>query len=135
VYATSLFRISKKELFTILARNRKSDSGSAARLFVSFPLTEDNKRIWYGSKADSHDRAGSSHPTVKPVELMQWLVRLITPKAGVCLDPFAGTGTTAEACFREEMQCILIEREVYYVADIKRPQMNALVRALRREVS
>lgn len=97
-----------------------NDIGSAARFFASFPLTEDDKRIFYSAKADFFDRAGSSHPTVKPVALMQWLVRLITPLGGTCLDMFAGTGTTGEACYREGMQCILIEREAAYIADIKR---------------
>jgi site-specific DNA-methyltransferase (adenine-specific) len=94
------------------------DSGSAARFFASFP--QDAKRIWYGSKADSDDRLGSKHPTVKPLDLIQYLVRLITPKGGVCLDLFAGTGTTGEACFREGFRAILIEREVEYLADIER---------------
>jgi DNA modification methylase len=83
------------------------DSGSAARFF-------------YSAKADSDDRLGSKHPTVKPVDLMQWLVRLVTPKGGLVLDPFAGTGTTAEACFREGMRCMLVERETEYQADIRR---------------
>jgi hypothetical protein len=85
----------------------RGDSGSAARFF-------------YTAKADADDRIGSKHPTVKPVDLMQWLVRLVTPKGGVVLDPFAGTGTTAEAAFREGMRCILIEREDEYQADIRR---------------
>jgi DNA modification methylase len=51
---------------------------------------------------------------------MQWLVRLVTPKNGLCLDPFAGTGTTGEACWREGMRAILIEREEEYQADIAR---------------
>jgi site-specific DNA-methyltransferase (adenine-specific) len=38
------------------------------------------------------------HPTVKPVKLMQYLVRLVTPPNGVCLDPFSGSGTTGVAC-------------------------------------
>lgn len=83
------------------------DSGSAARFF-------------YTAKADADDRIGSKHPTVKPVDLMQWLVRLVTPKGGLVLDPFAGTGTTAEACFREGMRCMLVEREAEYQADIRR---------------
>jgi DNA modification methylase len=83
------------------------DSGSAARFF-------------YTSKADASDRIGSKHPTVKPVDLMQWLVRLVTPKGGTCLDPFAGTGTTGEAAFREGFSAILIEREEEYQADISR---------------
>jgi DNA modification methylase len=85
----------------------RNDSGSAARFF-------------YQAKADSSDRLGSRHPTVKPVDLMQWLVRLVTPKNGVCLDPFAGTGTTGEAAWREGMRAILIEREEEYQADIAR---------------
>lgn len=82
------------------------DSGSAARFF-------------YCAKASKADRAGSKHPTVKPVALMAWLARLITPAGGVVLDPFAGSGTTAAACIREGLRCILIEREPEYVADIK----------------
>jgi DNA modification methylase len=83
------------------------DSGSAARFF-------------YTSKADSDDRLGSKHPTVKPLDLMQYLVRLVTPKGGTVLDPFAGTGTTGEAAFREGMRAVLIERENEYVEDIRR---------------
>jgi DNA modification methylase len=77
-------------------------------------------RFFYTAKADADDRLGSKHPTVKPVDLMQYLVRLVTPKGGVVLDPFAGTGTTGEAAFREGMRAILIEREEEYQADIRR---------------
>jgi DNA modification methylase len=83
------------------------DSGSAARFF-------------YTAKADAEDRLGSKHPTVKPLDLMQWLVRLVTPKGGTVLDPFAGTGTTGEAAWREGMRAILIEREAEYQVDIAR---------------
>lgn len=93
--------------FAALPGMRRSDSGSAARFF-------------YTAKADADDRLGSKHPTVKPVELMQWLCRLVTPKGGTVLDPFAGTGTTGEAAFREGFNAILIEREAEYQADIRR---------------
>lgn len=83
------------------------DSGSAARFF-------------YTAKADAEDRLGSKHPTVKPLDLMQYLVRLVTPKGGTTLDPFAGTGTTGEAAWREGMKAVLIEREPEYQADIAR---------------
>jgi site-specific DNA-methyltransferase (adenine-specific) len=76
------------------------------------------KRLWYSSKADADDRLGSKHPTVKPLDLMQYLVRLVTPAGGITLDPFGGTGSTAEAAFREGMHCVLIEREEEYQADI-----------------
>ena len=83
------------------------NSGSAARFF-------------YTAKADSNDRIGSKHPTVKPIDLMRYLVRLVTPPNGLVLDPFAGTGTTAEAAFYEGMRAILVERETEYQADIRR---------------
>ena len=47
-------------------------------------------------------------------------MRLVTPKGGLVLDPFAGTGTTGEAAFREGMNAVLIEREAEYQADIRR---------------
>jgi len=56
-----------------------------------------------------------AHPTVKPLDLMRWLVRLVTPPGGTVLDPFAGSGTTAEACLLEGFRCITIEREADYL--------------------
>jgi len=85
----------------------RGDGGSAARFF-------------YSAKADDGDRLGSKHPTIKPVDLMRWLVRLVTPPGGTVLDPFAGTGTTGMACLREGFNAILIEQEAEYVADIRR---------------
>jgi site-specific DNA-methyltransferase (adenine-specific) len=58
----------------------------------------------------------ASHPTVKPVALMRWLVRLVTPPDGVALDPFMGSGTTGVACVREGRSFIGIEREPEYHA-------------------
>jgi DNA modification methylase len=77
-------------------------------------------RFFYSAKADAEDRLGSKHPTVKPVDLMQWLCRLVTPPGGVVLDPFAGSGSTGIACLAEGFDTILIEREADYVADINR---------------
>lgn len=75
-------------------------------------------RFFYSAKASKADRAGSKHPTVKPVALMRWLCRLVTPPGGVILDPFAGSGTTGQAAAEEGFDAILIEREAEYVADI-----------------
>ncbi len=60
-------------------------------------------------------RAQNNHPTVKPVELMQWLCRLITPPGGTILDPFTGSGSTGIAALREGFSFIGIERESEYV--------------------
>ena len=95
----------------------RGDSGSAARFFNCFPPDADP--IFYNPKAGKEDRAGGKHPTVKPVALMQHLIRHITPPGGVVLDPFAGSGTTAEAAKREGFQCILMEAEPEYIGFLK----------------
>lgn len=55
------------------------------------------------------------HPTVKPIELMRWLVRLLTPPGGLVLDPFAGSGSTGAAALLEDARFLGIEREAAYV--------------------
>jgi DNA modification methylase len=105
------------------------NGGSAARFFASFNGRDGEasaKRIHYTSKADFDDRAGSAHPTVKPLDLIQYLCRLICPKNGTILDPFAGTGTTGEAAFREGFEALLIERDAAYCDDIRRRMALAL---------
>jgi DNA modification methylase len=57
----------------------------------------------------------NNHPTVKPTELMTYLVRLVTPKGGIVLDPFMGSGSTGKACIREGFQFVGIEREKEYM--------------------
>ena len=91
----------------------RGDCGSAARFF-------------YSAKADATDRMGSSHPTVKPVDLMRYFCRLVTPPGGVVLDPFAGTGTTGQAAVMEGFSAILVEREAHYCDDI-RARMNLML--------
>jgi site-specific DNA-methyltransferase (adenine-specific) len=83
-------------------------------------LSSDAARFFHSVKADFDDRLGSRHPTIKPVDLMQYFCRLITPPGGCVLDPFAGTGTTGEAAWREGFNAILIEREAEYQNDIRR---------------
>ena len=79
-------------------------------------------RFFYVAKADASERPrvnGTAHPTVKPLDLMRWLVRLVTPPGGTVLEPFAGSGTTVEACIVEGFQCIAIEREADYLPLIR----------------
>jgi site-specific DNA-methyltransferase (adenine-specific) len=54
------------------------------------------------------------HPTVKPTELMKYLIRLVTPKDGIVLDPFMGSGSTGKAAMQEGMWFVGIEREREY---------------------
>lgn len=68
----------------------------------------------YEAKAPGSERPtvdGVAHATVKPLELMRWLVRLVTRRGGHVLDLFAGSGTTGEAALLEGMDCTLIELE------------------------
>lgn len=57
----------------------------------------------------------NTHPTVKPIELMRWLVRLACPQGGVVLDPFCGSGSTGAAAMLEHRQFVGIEREASYI--------------------
>jgi hypothetical protein len=81
----------------------KDDSiGSAARFF-------------YCAKVNKHERgADNRHPTVKPIALMEYLIRLVTPPKGLVLDPFAGSGSTLLAADRLGFASIGIEREPHY---------------------
>lgn len=59
---------------------------------------------------------GNFHPTVKPTDLMAYLVRLVTPKGGIVLDPFMGSGSTGKACMREGMRFVGCELDPEYLA-------------------
>jgi site-specific DNA-methyltransferase (adenine-specific) len=93
--------------------------GSNNRAGRSLSVTGTAARFFYCAKAVDVDRWGSRHPTVKPVELMKWLVKLVTPPGGTCLDSFAGSGTTGVAALATGRNAILIEREPQYQADIR----------------
>ncbi len=83
-------------------RNIKANSGGASRFF-------------YCSKASRKDRGqDNNHPTVKPIRLMEYLVRLVTPSKGLVLDPFAGSGTTCLAALRLGFKTIGIEANPEY---------------------
>ena len=109
-----------------------NDEGSASRYFYC-PKTAKSERnqglVEFDDKQYSHDGrkksienpyqrnksiSKNSHPTVKPVELMKYLCRLVTPKGGTVLDPFMGSGSTGMAAKDEGFDFIGIEREKEY---------------------
>ena len=74
--------------------------------------TEDDVCGKYGSiKAPAHN----NHPTVKPIKLMEYLIKLVSPEGATILDPFMGSGTTAVACVKLNRKFIGIEKEEEYV--------------------
>jgi DNA modification methylase len=81
-------------------------------------------RFFYCAKPSTEERSfgckRNPHPTVKPVELMRWLVKLVTPIGGTVLDPFLGSGTTGMACRYEHRAFVGIEREAEYIAIAER---------------
>jgi DNA modification methylase len=82
-------------------------------------------RFWYTSKASGSDRTErgavkNGHPTVKPVDLMRWLCRLVTPPGGLILDPFCGSGSTGVAALAEGFRFVGIEQDENYVAIAER---------------
>lgn len=103
-------------------------AGSGANLRDTGRLDADGgaSRFFYTAKASQAERnAGleeaaedgvNAHQTVKPIDLMRWLVRLVTPAGGVVLDPFAGSGTTLIAATLEGFDAIGIESEDAYAA-------------------
>lgn len=105
---------------------RGADSGGASRFY-------------YCAKANRHERPTAvnadgetiQHNTVKPLDLMRWLVRLVSPPGAVVLDPFAGSGTTLEAALLEGLSCIGIEGEADHLPLID----QRLDRALQQLVS
>jgi DNA modification methylase len=126
----------------------RRDSGSAARFFYcakSSKQDRDEGLEDLTSRAGSFDKNTSQriahrnpdtdtvtysdftpsvrrnhHPTVKPTDLMRYLIRLITPPNGTVLDPFAGSGSTGKACAHEGFNAILIEKELEYCELAKR---------------
>jgi site-specific DNA-methyltransferase (adenine-specific) len=75
-------------------------------------------RFFYCAKASKSEKGDAKHPTIKPLALMRYLCRLVTPSQGRILDPFGGTGTTKEAAHLEGFDCTVIERERKHIADI-----------------
>jgi site-specific DNA-methyltransferase (adenine-specific) len=94
--------------------NRRGDTPDAG-----YSDTGGASRFFYTAKASRADRnaggmAENTHPTVKPTDLMRWLVRLVTPPGGIVLDPFAGSGSTLVAARAEGVRAVGIEREDEY---------------------
>ncbi len=123
-------------------RTGKRCRGECAVRQIDTRVGHDVSRFFYAAKANRNEReagladlepvdapffSGSPrtpranvHPTVKPISVMRWLVRLVTPPLGVVLDPFAGSGSTGCAALLEDRQFIGIERETSYVEIARR---------------
>lgn len=104
------------------SKERESDNGC----YGKFPPAKDHakrietdlnaSRFFFCAKTTKKDRGeGNNHATVKPTELMRYLCRLITPKDGIVLDPFMGSGSTGKAAVLEGFNFIGIEMDEGYL--------------------
>lgn len=112
--------------FFYTAKASRSERNAGLRGFPeALPLAPNGAENAVGSKRGSLSQPRANvHPTVKPVNLMRWLVRLVTPTGGLVLDPFTGSGTTGIAAHLEGCRFLGIEREPAYVA-IARARIKA----------
>jgi len=116
---------------------KRNDSGSASRFFYCAKVSKKERNEGCEELEDKHfqmrpfaedgcdksvlkNRMNSkngknNHPTVKPIELMKYLVRLVTPPKGRVLDPFMGSGSTGKACVVEDFDFVGIEQDKEYV--------------------
>jgi len=108
------------------------DQGNASRYFYCAKTSKDERNFGlHGRKSGQYSSDGrakeienayqrnksvsaNTHPTVKPVELMRYLVRLVTPKGGLVLDPFMGSGSTGMGAREEDFRFVGIEKEEEY---------------------
>jgi DNA modification methylase len=107
-----------------------ADSGNASRFFKSIiyqakaSKSERNKgcegleekvRVRQGLAGEHKDTVSSnSHPTVKPVALMEYLIKMVTPTNGIVLDPFMGSGSTGVACVLNDFEFVGIDLDKDY---------------------
>jgi site-specific DNA-methyltransferase (adenine-specific) len=79
----------------------------------------DGGKMLTGSGNERNNTSKNHHPTVKPVALIAYLIKLVTPKGGITLDPFGGSGTHAVACIENNFNYIIIEKELEHIPIIE----------------
>lgn len=94
------------------------DEGGASRFFYVAKASKSERNAGLDSQSNGH-------PCVKPIKLMEYLIKLITPPDGTVLDPFAGSGSTGVACKRLGFKFVGIEREKEYV-EIAEKRISAI---------
>jgi site-specific DNA-methyltransferase (adenine-specific) len=96
------------------------------RVSARFPV------FHHESKAPGAERPrtfGVSHATVKPLGLMRWLAGMLCPPGGLVVEPFAGSGTTVEACLAEGFRVVAVEKDAAYLPLI-RARVDRLVSSI-----
>jgi site-specific DNA-methyltransferase (adenine-specific) len=112
-FYSKYFNITPPELSKKASKKDRNSDWRGEEITLPERILEKEAPLRYAENRTTSAR--NTHPTVKPTDLMAWLVRLVTPPDGIVLDPFAGSGSTLVAAKREGFQYIGIEREAEYV--------------------
>ena len=108
-----------------LGETTYSDKGTASRFFYNVKASVKEK---------THNRTiENSHPTVKPIEVMKYIIKMITPKDGIVYDPFTGSGSTLVACKEMDYSFVGCEMEQKYVdiANNRIEEINPLMKFVK----
>lgn len=131
--------------FNMKPGERRLDTGSAARFYYCAKtsradrhegLIDPGPQFKQGTtlrKVETTETKGNNHPTVKPTELMAYLLRLVTPPGGKSLDPFLGSGSTGKAAVLEGFDFVGIERDAAYMAIARARIAYAQAKSLNQE--
>lgn len=103
-----LVSVAKGAEYARITSGAADDIGGASRFFYCAKPSQRERHF------GMPDGSKNIHPTVKSINLMQWLIRLITPPGGVLIDPFSGSGSTVLAAMLEGVDCIGCEKEEEY---------------------
>ena len=97
------------------------DEGGASRFFYCAKASKKEKTL--------NKTIDNKHPTVKPLKLMKYLIKMITPPGGTILDPFMGSGTTGQAAIEEDFGFVGVELEInsYDIAKKRIPSIDNLI--------
>ena len=108
-----LFAKSQKYYFDVdsvrIAYDAETKKARTRSIFVGkkwLELGYNPKDLWSISRLHRIHRERENHPTQKPLELIERMVKASSPECSIVLDPFAGSGTTVEACIRNNRSCI-----------------------------
>ena len=108
-------RIYNYQKSDIVENSTYGDSGGQSRFYNNIDIDPDYDVFYYNGKQISEREKYNNHPTLKPLKLMELLVKLITPPNGIVLDIFQGSGTTQLQCINNNFNYILIELNKEYV--------------------
>jgi site-specific DNA-methyltransferase (adenine-specific) len=117
-------KLSKKDQETIVNKDKVVEAHPLGRwpasIVLTDPILEERWNPFFmvakpnAAEKTHNGQVDNTHSTIKPIHLMEQLIRMVTPKGGTCIDPFAGSGTTLVACKRLGVQFIGMELDASY---------------------